>query len=124
MSDQSKTQEGAIKPKKRFSRTARISKAQNGSSAAAPVETSAAADTKNRRENTPGGVLKVTLAIDAGSLTEPSVVRLGEGIPVPLLSRLAGCEGGTTLIGLPQDVKRGGSLRATVLSINVPCALP
>jgi hypothetical protein len=65
MSEQSETQEGAIKPKKRFSRTARASKARNGSPAAAPVETGAAADTKNRRENTPGGVLKVTLAIDA-----------------------------------------------------------
>ena len=69
MSDQSETQEGAIKPKKRFSRTARASKAQNGSPAAAPVETGAAADTKNRRENTPGGVLKVALAIDAISLS-------------------------------------------------------
>jgi hypothetical protein len=52
-----------------------------------------------------------------------SVVRLGEGIPVPLLSRLAGCEGGMTLIGLPQDVKRGASVGATALSANVPRAL-
>jgi len=65
MSEQSETQEGVIKPKKRFSRTARALKARNGSPAAAPVETGAAADTKKRRENTPGGVLKVTLAIDA-----------------------------------------------------------
>jgi hypothetical protein len=68
MSEQSETQEGAIKPKKRFSRTAGASKAQDGCPAAAPVETGAAADTKNRRENTRDGVLKVTLAIDAISL--------------------------------------------------------
>jgi hypothetical protein len=51
-------------------------------------------------------VLKVAVAIDTDPRSGSSVVRLGGGIPVPLLSRLAGCEGGKTLIGLPQDVKR------------------
>lgn len=127
MSDRSETQEGAIKPKKRFSRTARASKAQNGSPAAAPVETGAAADTRKRRKNTPGGVLKVTLAIDADPCAGSSVVRLGGGISVPLLSRLAGCEGGTTQIRLPQNVKRDagpwrphyrGSSRARHFALN------
>jgi hypothetical protein len=65
MSMPCETQDGAITPEEGVIGTAQAHSARNGSPAAAPVETSAAADTKNRRENTPGGVLKVTLAIDA-----------------------------------------------------------
>jgi hypothetical protein len=42
--------------------------ALNGSPAAAKVETLAAADTKNRRENAPGGVLLVYLGQKAGQV--------------------------------------------------------
>lgn len=76
----------------------------DGCTTAAPVETSAAADNKNRRLNAPGGVVKVAVAmmmILAGGI----VVRPGRGVPRLFDPAASRGEAGASLRGLLRDVK-------------------
>ena len=77
---------------------------RNGCTAAAPVETGAAADNKNRRGNAPGVVVKVTVAM-MFILNGVIVVRPGRGVPRLFDPTASRDEAGASLKGLPLDVK-------------------
>jgi hypothetical protein len=97
-------QAGAVSPSRRAIGDGTPQAMPNGCASAAPVETGAAADNKNRRGNAPGGVVKVAAAMMVIPSTD-IVVRPGRGVPRLFDPAASRGEAGASLKGLPLDVK-------------------
>jgi hypothetical protein len=103
---QARTQSGTIDPRDAPTVALRNPAALIGPPAAAKAETLAAAVAKKRRENAPGVVLSLASAIDTDSLTWAIDGQAGRGNSSSLARPPRGCEGATTLMGLPRNVKK------------------